>query len=498
MSRAGVLLLPIFLLAVVSPSSIAQKANDPIANELAVQTALQQGRTFLNKGQPRQAVEVLEQHLPFINGKVDYLGVLRDAYHAYIRELQINKQDALIPAVEAKLHVLESGLNSEQKVDQSALPPPDPPPSKSSVKVDPFQQTPLMNDDNPRELAKRGDAAFAQRNYAEANSYFAKAHALDPTVLGPRVMDWAYCRIVPVVNRLNNEKTEDSATLAGMDREITESMALASSNPDLVNYCRTVQARIRERMGLQFVSTTEDSTGWLVTESTNFRLLHHLSQDRAQQLLPAFEKARNAAFQKWIAAVGTNTWPVRCDVYLHSTAADYTKATSADARWLGRTTFEMIDRRMTRRRIDLIADNPEMLTATMPREVTHAVLVDVFPDPMLPRWAEFAMALLAEPRENVQRYLQALPKLAYDHKLLAMGQLVMLKDYPDQTSITAFYVQSVSLVDMLVAERGAQNFTLFLQSAQRYGFEKALKDSYGIKNFAALQDHWKKKAFAGQ
>jgi hypothetical protein len=108
------------------------------------------------------------------------------------------------------------------------------------------------------------------------------------------------------------------------------------------------------------------------------------------------------------------------------------------------------------------------------------------------------MALLAEPRENVQRYLQALPKLNHDRKLIAIGQLMMLKDYPDQASITAFYVQSVSLVDTLVAEKGSQNFTLFLQSAQRYGFEKALKDNYGIKNFAALQDHWKHKAFAGQ
>jgi tetratricopeptide (TPR) repeat protein len=498
MSRAGVLLLPIFLLTVVSPLSFAQKANDPIANELAVQTALQQGRTFLNKGQPKQAVETLEQHLPFINGKVDYLGALRDAYHAYIRELQINRQDDLIPAIEAKLRVLESGLNSEQKADQSTLPPPDPPPSKTPAKIDPFQQTPLMSDDNSRELAKRGDAAFAQKNYAEANRLFTKAHAIDANALGSRTVDWAYCRIWLVVDRLNNEKTDDAAVLTGLDREISEAITLAAPKRDLVEFARTVQARIRERMGLQFVSTTEDSAGWMTTESTNFRLLHHLSQDRAQQLLPAFEKARNAAFQKWIAAVGTNTWPVRCDVYLHSNAADYAKATGADARWLGRTTFEIIDRRTVKRRVDLIADNPEMLTATMPREVTHAVLVDVFPDPMLPRWAEFAMAMLAEPRENVQRYIQALPKLAYDHKLLAMGQLVMLKDYPDRASITAFYVQSVSLVDMLVAEHGAQNFTLFMQSAQRYGFEKALKDSYGIKNFAALQDHWKKKAFTGQ
>jgi tetratricopeptide (TPR) repeat protein len=491
MSRAGVLLVPLLVVAILAPTSFAQK-KDPIARELAVQTALQQGRGYLTKGQPKRAVETLEAQLPFINGNRDYLGVLRDAYSAYVRELQINHQDDQIPPIEEKMRILD-GL----KTDRTALPPPDPPPSVSQNGGDPFQQTPLMGSDDARTLAKKGDAAFAQKKYAEAGRYFAQAHSKDSNVLGPRVADWAYCRLVAVVERLNSDKI-DASTLATLERETNQAMAQASGNAALAKIGQDVLARIRENQGLAPVSFNESAAGWTKTESANFRLMHHLAPAQAQTVLQALEKARSSAFEKWFASAGSNNWTSRCDVYVHPTADDYTRSTNADARWQGRTTFEVIDRRLTKRRIDLVGDNPEIITATIPREVTHVVVADVFPDPMLPRWAEFAMAVLAEPRENVQRYLQALPRLAHDHKLLAVGSLIQLKDYPDAATITAFYVQSVSLVDMLANEKGTQNFALFLQSAQRYGFERALKDSYGIKSYAALQEHWQKKAFAGQ
>jgi hypothetical protein len=477
MSRPGVILI----LFALCPVAFAQKKPDPVANELAVQAALQQGRQLLSKGKPREAVDVLEARLAQINGNADYLALLRDSYGALIRDLQLKKQDDQIAAVREKFRLLEQDMPRSNDLD--------PPPSKARGKIDPFQQEPLMGAADARELLRRADAAFAAKRYAVAGPLFAQANAADPKCLGPRTADWAYCRLTIVVERLNSGQPADAAAV---EREINESMALAASKPELVKFAKTVQARLRERQGLP---AAVDIEGWTATSSANFRLLHHLPPDQAERLLVILEKSRAAAFEKWHGAA-SNDWAVRCDVFLHSTGADYAKATGKDPRGQGHASIDVVNRGVTRRRIDLAGDDPDFALVTVPREVTHVVLTDIFPDPMLPRWADEAMAILAEPRDHVARYLRALPRVAREKKLIPLPQLLAMKEFPDASAITAFYVEGVSVVDMLVAEKGPQHFSLFLQQAQRYGFEKALKESYGYKNFVALQEHWQKKAFA--
>jgi hypothetical protein len=291
-----------------------------------------------------------------------------------------------------------------------------------------------------------------------------------------------------VVARLNNWQPVNAAAL---DREVAESLTLAAGNPELVKFGKMVQARLRE---LQGTTAGADIEGWTAANSANFRLLHHLPANQAERLLAILEKARTSAFEKW--GDPPTDWSVRCDVFLHSTSSDYAKATGKDAHGQGHSSIDVVSRRVTRRRIDVAGDNPDYALVTVPREVTHVVLADLFPDPMLPRWADEAMAILAEPRDHVARYLRALPRVAREKKLIPLSQLLAMKEFPDASAITAFYVEGVSVVDMLVAEKGPQHFSLFLQQAQRYGFEKALKESYGFKSFNALQEHWQKKAFA--
>src|ERR1051326_254606 len=107
--------MPVTILSILclSPICPAETPGDPVANELLVQSALQQGRMLLNKGQPKPAIDALEAKLPFINGNTDYLAALRDAYSAYIRELQLNQHDDQIPPVQRKLSLLEAGRSEE-------------------------------------------------------------------------------------------------------------------------------------------------------------------------------------------------------------------------------------------------------------------------------------------------------------------------------------------------------------------------------------------------
>src|SRR5207244_10662555 len=101
----------------------------------------------------------------------------------------------------------------------------------------------------------------------------------------------------------------------------------------------------------------------------------HLPAAQAEKLLALVERARTDAFEKWYGAA--NTWTTRCDVCLHSTGGDYAKATGKDPRGQGHATLEVVDRNVTKRRIDLVGDDPDYALAALPREVTHVVLTDL-------------------------------------------------------------------------------------------------------------------------
>ena len=130
----------------------------------------------------------------------------------------------------------------------------------------------------------------------------------------------------------------------------------------------------------------------------------------------------------------------------------------------------------------------------MPRELTHVVLADLFPDKPPPKWAEEGMAVLAGSPEEVDRYTRTLVRCARDGEWFGLGQLMELKDFPAE-KITGFYCQSVSLTDYLIrAAGGERNFTVFLRECQRYGTPQALKRQYGVDGPQALEQAWKRAA----
>ena len=72
----------------------ADAGDKVVATTLAVQTALQQGREQLLRGEYRAAVATLESQLAYINGNQVYLKALQDAYRGYVKELRLDKQEA--------------------------------------------------------------------------------------------------------------------------------------------------------------------------------------------------------------------------------------------------------------------------------------------------------------------------------------------------------------------------------------------------------------------
>jgi head-tail adaptor len=243
-----------------------------------------------------------------------------------------------------------------------------------------------------------------------------------------------------------------------------------------------------------------DGNGWARAETANFRIFHQQPREVAEQTAQIAERTRATITAKWFS-VCKEDWNPRCDIYLYATAREYRQATQAPADAPGHSTFHCDAGRIISRRIDLpCEDVNNILVAVLPHEATHVVIASQFADQRIPRWADEGMAVLTEPRDRIDRHLRTLPYCRHENLLYSIKQLMTMSDYPnprpDPRCITAFYAESVSLVDFLSAEKGPQEFAAFLRDAVRTSYETSLEKHYGYHSFDELQQSWVRKAFS--
>jgi len=237
--------------------------------------------------------------------------------------------------------------------------------------------------------------------------------------------------------------------------------------------------------------------GWHAFETANFRIIYRQNKSQVETVAAKAEQLRGTSFERWFGPPGTE-WSPRCDIWLHATAAEYAQATQKPAATPGHASVGVKEGKVLYRRIDLRLDSTNVLDSALPREVGYVVLADLFPDQPLPTWAHVGMTIQGEAPAEVSRYLRTMPRLQQEKKLLAVRDLLKMPDFPEAERITAFYVESVSLVDYLVRLKGARAFALYLREAPRRGYEEALDRHYGIKDAADLHDRWMKFAMKGE
>lgn len=230
--------------------------------------------------------------------------------------------------------------------------------------------------------------------------------------------------------------------------------------------------------------------GWSVVQTENFRIRHNQTQAYAEQVALAAEKTRAAMFDKWLGNP-PDSWTPRCDIWLHPSAENYSRATGVPAQMPGHSTTRGEAQRIVARRIDLRCDHPELLRAVLPHEVTHVVLADRFGE-KVPVWANEGMAVLSEPRERVARHCGNVPRYWREGKLFSAAQMIDRADYPPQAQMASFYSQSVLLVDFLVAQKGSQTFVTFVDDISRIGYAPALRQYYGWTP-AQLEQRWQNR-----
>lgn len=505
MARSGLHLRPglfVFFLALTRLSA-ADTANAPpmIANTLATQDAMRQGRELLRQGQTKEAIDALEAQLPRINGNTAYLGLLREAYYAYLRELQLADRRADCEEYLKRLKIIDKTAKLEDpsapprygQVDVKA------PPADKVVRAvrgedDPLQQTPLQQRQAAQELLAKAEKAFAEQRYSDAGQLFSQAVERDPTLPPPLRGQWAYCKLAGVVARLRQSENQPIApALPELEQEVRIALSLAPKDGKLDAFGQQLLGEIRKRGGggapaVEVRHGARGEDGWDRAETANFRLLHHQSREAAEQVLRVAEQARARAFEKWDGQTAA-PWKPACEIYLHAKAADYGQATGQPASSPGHSTLKTQGKAVVSRRIDLHADEVNLLGCVLPHEATHVVLGDLFANMPLPRWADEGMAVLAETPGQVERYLRTLRSRRQQGQLVPLTQILSQAEYPDAAAITVFYVESVSVVEFLAAERGPATFIRFVRDLPN-GLEAALQRHYGIASVPALQERW--------
>jgi tetratricopeptide (TPR) repeat protein len=492
------------------PAAPPDETDHAVATTLAVQIAMQQGREQLLNGKNKAAVETLEAHIARINGNRAYLVLLRDAYRAYIQELRTAKKDAEAQVYAQRLELLDPPA----KTDAKAVVPPAKPLVEESTKPERIARA--VKDDDPfreenfrqqtaQNLMDEAEKEYVAKHFVAALRAFEQAYKIDASALADFREHWAYCKLAQIFEQLKSPPPGEFP-FAEADREIQQAVSLAGTNARLVDFGKELQSRLQDRKNgkapvsdgakytivVRHLPKTND--GWQLAETANFRVYHTQSRETAEDVAKIAERTRAEMQRKWFGDVG-ETWKPQCEIFLYPTAQDYSKATKESETSPGHSTTYCEGSRVTARQIHLHCDDPAMLTAVLPHEATHVALAGQFGDKPLPRWADEGIAVLTEPRDKIDRYLTRLPDYGRQQQLFTVRQLMQCDDWPDARRIPAFYAQSVSVIDFLANDKGAQTLTRFLRDGQRIGYEKAMQKYYGYKDFTELEQEWRRFAF---
>jgi hypothetical protein len=137
-----------------------------------------------------------------------------------------------------------------------------------------------------------------------------------------------------------------------------------------------------------------------------------------------------------------------------------------------------------------------ILDSVIPHEVSHTVFASHFRRP-LPRWADEGAATLAE-HESEQRRQDLHLKQVWNSGKIPLKTLLQMTEYPsDMRDVMTLYAQGYSLAGYLVQKGGRRRYLVFLDDAEKLGWEAALRKHYKIEGVEALERTWGGWVIAG-
>jgi hypothetical protein len=491
-------LLVLLMLVCIVPSISASEPS-PLEKQIAIQNAMATAEQHLQGGNPAQAVAVLEAELSKVDGNKAFLAILKRAYLSEMASLMNdpNANAKRLTQVRRNLEILVGGNPTTPPSNPTmAVPNAAPGAADLSPRPSPVIEKPIGESNIVAEAAK----AFYKGDYEQAERLFTSIGAAK--LNQNQKTAWAFCRIKIGAGKVNSLQC-DAATAASVEKDVSEAIKLIPQHAELLKISQQViavaglKANNRDGTVAQNASPLPDITTKPATtnstdlvETASFRVQHTGARELAETVAKTAENARREIFERW-SGPPAGSWDLKCEIVIHPTAEAYARATGRPSASTGAANVRLTNGRVSERRIDLRADDAAMVANALPRELTHIVLADLFPDKPPPKWAEEGMAVLAGTAEEASRYTSTLRRCARDGEWFGVAQLMDLKDYPAE-KITGFYCESVSLTQYLVHAHGEKNFTIFLRDCQRYGTTQALKRQYGMDNPQALETVWKR------
>lgn len=230
---------------------------------------------------------------------------------------------------------------------------------------------------------------------------------------------------------------------------------------------------------------------WFVVVTENFQVCCQDSA-KANDLARHAEALRTRLKSQWLGDAADADWNPRCQVVLHASRRAYVDASGRGSEsTAGSSLVNVSGNRITSRRIDLLGQSEEYLTAALPHELTHVILRDRFVAEEPPVWADEGLAILADPIAKQRRHQQDLAKTHANSVEFSTGELLTTRSYPRADRMGAFYAQSLSLVEFLVNQESPERFVEFIEQVNLQGYDAALQKCYGIEGVVELNRKWR-------
>lgn len=227
-----------------------------------------------------------------------------------------------------------------------------------------------------------------------------------------------------------------------------------------------------------------------IAETPNFRVHCCTSKVRLREMAESCERWKDRCQTAWLGE-NSRAWSKRCEVVVHSNVGTYSKTLGPGSeRTSGCSTIRIERGQVVERRIDLRSDAAGWASESLPHELTHVVLADRFTKSQIPAWADEGIAMLAESPDKLEKRLSELRGIVATGQTVALQDLVQLAEGPSPKARAAFYGQSVTLTGLLLERGTPTQFLQFVESGSQAGYDKALRDVYGIESWETLEGEW--------
>ncbi|MEE8142488.1 MAG: peptidase MA family metallohydrolase [Planctomycetota bacterium] len=227
------------------------------------------------------------------------------------------------------------------------------------------------------------------------------------------------------------------------------------------------------------------------TYNTRHFTIHHQNAERARTVGQHLEHHLARLKKKWFSAGSYPVLKQRIQVHLYGDAEAFQAAVPAPS-WSGGLT--MLEQRMgiiTRQSLHFNTQDPQFLAATLPHELSHAVLPHRLGAGVhSPKWLDEGLASNEEP-EFKQIYFQRLVReAAADDTLFSLNSLFSHASYPEESRVPLFYAQSNSVVRYLLSRLGTRAGFALLKALAIGPLEQALLENTSYSSLLVLERSW--------